>query len=221
MKCHRSIGTTSRGALVVLAFDDFVAASCHAKCHREGDGDTEQQGAGETEGVESDRDRPNTMGHAPEMLFFLPRHWRGTAASCREEGGLALVHDNRDGRPHNALDRGLLLKVVEPTQSPYASCGAQHFIGLLTECGGISVLRCAMCLISLRQGQGRGPGDGPRHDGSGGCYVAVRGGMLWDCLGTMIPSGELGESGTSLVGPVDRAVAHKGVAGMRKGGAQV
>lgn len=89
---------------------------------------------------------------AAEMLNLSVRHVRRMLAEYRKKGAAALAHGNRGKKPYNALDIGLVKKVVELAQSSYAGCNNQHFTELISEREGIILSRSSVRRILLKAG---------------------------------------------------------------------
>jgi len=89
---------------------------------------------------------------AAEILDLSVRHVRRMLAKYRKKGAAALAHGNRGKKPCNALDIGLVKKVVELAQSSYAGCNNQHFTELISEREGIILSRSSVRRILLKAG---------------------------------------------------------------------
>lgn len=89
---------------------------------------------------------------AGEVSGLSLRHVRRLLAAYRKEGAQALAHGNRGRRPHNALDKGLRVKVSELAESTYAGCNNQHLTELLAEREGIALSRSSVRRILLGAG---------------------------------------------------------------------
>ena len=89
---------------------------------------------------------------ASEVSGLSLRHVRRLLAAYRKEGAQALAHGNRGRKPHNALDKGLSMKVSELAESTYAGCNNQHLTELLAEREGIALCRSSVRRILLGAG---------------------------------------------------------------------
>jgi len=89
---------------------------------------------------------------ASEVSGLSLRHVRRLLAAYRKEGARALAHGNRGRKPHNALDKGLRMKVTELAESTYAGCNNQHLTELLAEREGIALCRSSVRRILLGAG---------------------------------------------------------------------
>ena len=89
---------------------------------------------------------------AGEVSGLSLRHVRRLLAAYRKEGAQALAHGNRGRKPHNALDKGLSMKVSELAESTYAGCNNQHLTELLAEREGITLSRSSVRRILLGAG---------------------------------------------------------------------
>ena len=89
---------------------------------------------------------------AVQGLGLCLRQVRRLMAAYRKEGAQALAHGNRGRKPHNALDKGLSMKVSELAESTYAGCNNQHLTELLAEREGITLSRSSVRRILLGAG---------------------------------------------------------------------
>ena len=89
---------------------------------------------------------------ASEVSGLSLRHVRRLLAAYRKEGAQALAHGNRGRKPHNALDKGLRMKVTELAELTYAGCNNQHLTELLAEREGIALSRSSVRRILLGAG---------------------------------------------------------------------
>ena len=81
---------------------------------------------------------------AAGVLGFSQRHVRRLLVAYIREGAQALAHGNPGRKPHHALDKGLMMQVLELAQLIHDGCSTQHLTELPAEREGIAISRSSV-----------------------------------------------------------------------------